>query len=284
MILAQRLRKGSAGSPRGANRLVADALATVKRLRGAAAAGPVLLRADSAFYGYATVAAAAKAGAAVSVTVRRDPAVKKAIAGIGQDAWTPIKYTDAVYDEASGRWISAADVAQTPFTAFVSRKKGERVAGRLVIRRIPELNPRSATGQGTLFDTHRFHAFFTTSTLGAVAADKTHRGHAVIEQINADLKDSALAHLPSGVFTANAAWLVLAVMAFNLTRAAAAATGGGLAKARTGTIRRKLISVPARIASSARRIRLHLPAGWPWETAWTELSALAMKPPAKAPA
>lgn len=54
-----------------------------------------------------------------------------------------------------------------------------------------------------------------------VAADKTHRGHAIIEQVHADLKSSALAHLPSGKFTANAAWLVLAVMAFNLTRAAA---------------------------------------------------------------
>ena len=52
------------------------------------------------------------------------------------------------------------------------------------------------------------------------SADKTHRHHAVIEQVHADLKNSALAHLPSGVFSANAAWLVLAVIAFNLTRAA----------------------------------------------------------------
>lgn len=73
------------------------------------------------------------------------------------------------------------------------------------------------------------------------------------------LKNSALAHLPSGKFTGNAAWLALAVMAFNLTRAAATLTGGGLAKATTGTIRRKLIAVPARLASSARRVRLHLP-------------------------
>ena len=50
VILAQRLRKGSAGSPRGAARLVADALAVLKRIRGGAA-GPVLVRADSAFYG-----------------------------------------------------------------------------------------------------------------------------------------------------------------------------------------------------------------------------------------
>ena len=100
-----------------------------------------------------------------------------------------------------------------------------------------------------------------------VAADKTHRGHAIIEQVHADLKNSALAHLPSGKFTANAAWLVLAVMAFNLTRAAATITGPALAKATTATIRRKLIAVPARVASSARRVTLHLPAAWPWETA-----------------
>ncbi|SKF62627.1 TnpC protein [Mycobacteroides abscessus subsp. abscessus] len=60
-------------------------------------------------------------------------------------------------------------------------------------------------------------------------------------------------------------------MAFNLTRAAATAAGKALAKARTATVRRKLISVPARIASSARKLRLHLPANWPWETAWTAL-------------
>ena len=129
--------------------------------------------------------------------------------------------------------------------------------------------------------------FFTTAAAGAldtVAADKIHRAHAVIEQVNADLKDSALAHLPSGVFTANAAWLVLAVMAFNLTRAAAAMAGNGLAKARTGTIRRKLINIPARIASSARKVLLHLPKDWPWETAFTHLFSAVLKPSAAAPA
>ena len=89
-----------------------------------------------------------------------------------------------------------------------------------------------AVGQDTLFDLWRFHAFFTTSDpelLDTVAADKTHRGHAIIEQVHADLKNSALAHLPSGVFTANAAWLVLAVIAFNLTRAAGALAATDLA-------------------------------------------------------
>src|SRR3954467_7017949 len=101
--------------------------------------------------------------------------------------------------------------------------------------------------------------------MDTVTADKPHRGHAIIEQVNADLKNSALAHLPSGVFAANAAWLVLAVMAFNLTRAAAPLPRGHRAKPTTATIRRKLINVAARTASSARRITLHLPLGWPWQ-------------------
>jgi len=198
----------------------------------------------------------------VSVTVRLTAKVKAAIAPIADNAWTTIAYPDAVYDESSGTWISRAEVAEVPFTAFSSKKAAHRVPGRLVVRRIPDLNPRGKDAQDALFDTWRFHAFFTTTDpndLDTVAADKTHRGHAIIEQVHADLKNSALAHLPSGKINANAAWLVLAVIAFNLTRAAATIAGTGLAKATTATIRRTLITVPARVASSARRIVLHLP-------------------------
>ena len=279
VIVAQRLRKGSCGSPRGAKRLVTDALATVKKLRTHPAGGTVLFRADSAFYGRGPVGAAVRAGAQVSVTVRLDPRVKAAIAAIGDDAWQAIQYTNAVFDQATGAWVSTAQVAEIPFTAFAAGKKTDQVPGRLVVRRIPDLNPHP--GQATLFETWRFHAFFTTSTLDTVAADKTHRGHAIIEQVHADLKNSALAHLPSGKFTANAAWLVLAVMAFNLTRAAGTLTSPAMGKATTATIRRKLVHVPARIASSARRLTLHLPRAWPWEHAWTTLfTGLCAPPPA----
>src|SRR5450759_2653279 len=277
VIVAQRLRKGSCGSPRGAKRLVTDALTTVKRLRPHPAGTKVLFRADSAFYGRGPVLAAVRAGAQVSVTVRLDPRVRAAIAAIGDDAWQAIEYTNAVFDQTTGAWISTAEVAEIPFTAFAAQKKTDQVPGRLVVRRIPDLNPH--LGQATLFETWRFHAFFTTSTLATVAEDKTHRGHAIIEQVHADLKNSALAHLPSGKFTANAAWLVLAVMAFNLTRAAATLAGTAMAKATTATIRRKLVHVPARIASSARRLTLHLPTAWPWENAWTTLFTGLCAPP-----
>ena len=241
VIVAQRLRKGSTGSPRGAKRLVGDAVRTTRRLLGKTR--PVLVRMDSAFYGCGAVQAALKGGAAVSVTVRMDPAVKKAIATIPADAWSPIEYTDALFDEETKRWISRAEVAEIGFTAFATAKKAEQVTGRLVVRRIPDFNAEKhkATGQDTLFDTWRFHAFFTTTdskVLDTITADKTHRHHAVIEQVHTDLKHSALAHLPSGVFNANAAWLVLAVIAFNLTRAAGTLAVPDLARATTATIRR----------------------------------------------
>jgi hypothetical protein len=281
VIVAQRLRKGACGSPRGAKRLVADAVKVLESLGHHRSATP-LLRADSAFYGRATIGAAIAAGADVSVTVRLDPKVKAAIAAIDTDAWQTIDYTDAVFDEPTQSWISRAEVAEIPFTAFATHKKTDQVPGRLIVRRIPDLNPSAQPGQDTLFDTWRFHAFFTTvdpNTTDTVTADKTHRAHAIIEQVHADLKNSALAHLPSGVFTANAAWLVCAVMTFNLTRAAATVTGPTLAKATTATIRRTLITIPARVASSARRLTLHLPQHWPWETAWTHLYNRICGPP-----
>jgi hypothetical protein len=59
---------------------------------------------------------------------------------------------------------------------------------------------------------------FTNSPLPTIDAEKAHRAHAIIEQVIADLKNGPLAHLPSGSFAANSAWLVLATIAFNLTR------------------------------------------------------------------
>src|SRR3954469_8829378 len=273
VIAAQRLRKGSAGSARGAAKLATDALALTGRTH--LAGRNVLVRADSAFYSHALAVAVLTADAEVSITVRMDAAVKRAIAGIGENTWTTIRYTDALYDETTSTWISKAQVAEVPFTAFTSHKKAEQIPGRLIVRRIPALNPKNSDGQETLFDSWRFHAFFTTTdpvTLDTVAADQTHRRHAIIANVHADLKASALTHLPSGVFNANAAWLVFAVMAFHLPRAAATLTKtAALARATTAPIRRKLVTVPARIAPSARRLRLPLPSRWPWEQAWSAL-------------
>jgi Transposase DDE domain group 1 len=110
-------------------------------------------------------------------------------------------------------------------------------------------------------------------------AEATHRDHAIIEQVIADLKNSALAHLPSGVFTANAAWLLCAAISHNLTRAAGALASAFHARARTGTIRAQLIHAPGRISRSAGRLILHLPRQWPWEPSLNELFRHALHDP-----
>ena len=272
VIAATRLRKGNVISGHGAARLIGDA---VSAARSAGVRGQVMVRADSGYYRQDVIAAAVKARAQFSVTARMDPAVKRAIAAIEEHSWVTIKYPRAVWDEAERRWISQAQVAEASFTAFTSHPKPRQVTCRLVVRRVPRLNPAAGTGQDELFTSWRHHAFITNSTLSAVEADETHRDHAIIEQVIAELKDGPLAHAPSGRFQANGAWLALAAVAFNLLRAAGAAASTRHAKARWATLRTQLIDLPARIASSARRLVLHLPTDWPWQTAWEDLWATA---------
>ncbi len=112
-----------------------------------------------------------------------------------------------------------------------------------------------------------------------LGAEKAHRAHAIVEQVIADLKNGPLAHLSSGHFWANSAWLVCATIAFNLTRAAGTLASTFHARATTGTIRAQLITVPGRLARSARRLTLHLPTGWPWQSAWEQLATTANSPP-----
>nr|MDQ2838993.1 IS1380 family transposase [Actinomycetota bacterium] len=281
VIVATRLRKGSANSARGAARLVADA---IKSTRCCGVSGLVVLRADSAYYGADVIAAARRHRTHFSITARKDRAVAAAIAAISDDAWTAIRYPRAVFDDQLQQWVSDAEVAEIPFTAFSSRGKARQVSARLIVRRVRDANPDHVRidAQGELFRVWRHHAIFTDSPLPMLTAEADHRRHAIVEQVIADLKNSALAHLPSGSFAANSAWLVLAAIAFNLTRTAGALASLFHARATTTTIRRQLINVPARPLRSARRVHLRLPANWPWADQWQRLFTAATGPPAPA--
>jgi hypothetical protein len=101
-----------------------------------------------------------------------------------------------------GPGSAKAEVAEIDYTAFTSRAKAHHVTARLIVRRVPDANPAH---QSELFTVYRYHAVFTNSPLPTLAAEKTHRGHAIIEQVIADLKNGPLAHLPSGNFWANSA-------------------------------------------------------------------------------
>jgi hypothetical protein len=244
----------------------------------------IVVRADSAFYAGAFIAACRRAGARFSVTVRMDPSVRRAIASIDQGAWVAIQYPNAIFDQDAGVWISDAEIAEVPYTAFASRR-AHRAEGRLMVRRVKHANPpATAQGQGELFATYRYHAVFTDSPFELPQAESDHRGHAVIEQVFADLIDGPLAHLPSSHFPANATWLQLAATAHALTRALGTLASTRHAVARGATIRTELICVAGRPARSQRNtITWHLPEHWPWRDAWLGAFAATHRgPPAQA--
>ena len=262
VIAGIRLRAGRAGSGKGAASMVTDA---IKVARAAGAAGEVLVRGDSAYGHSSIVRACLAAGARFSLVLVKNSTVTKAIASIAEDAWIPVRYPGAVPDPETGEWISDAEVAEIPvFTAFASTP--HPVTARLIVRRVRD---RAKTAE--LFPVWRHHPFFTNSVEPAPAADITHRRHAIIETVFADLIDGPLAHLPSGRFAANSAWALCAAITHNLLRAAGTMAGPAQAVARGATLRRTIINVAARIAQPQRRPVLHLPAHWPWTTPWLTL-------------
>jgi hypothetical protein len=260
VIAGIRLRAGKANSGRGADSMITEAIGTA---RAAGAHGRILVRGDSAFGVGPVARACIKAGVQFSLVLAKTRPVTRAIASIAEDAWTPVHYPGAVLDPDTGELISDAEVAEVGFTAFASTE--HPVTARLIVRRVRD------RAQDELFPMWRYHPFFTNSDEPAPAADITHRRHAIIETTFADLIDGPLAHLPSGRFAANHAWAICAAMTHNLLRAAGTLASSQHAVARGATLRRQIISVPARIARPQRRRVLHLPAHWPWARPWTAL-------------
>jgi hypothetical protein len=278
VIACTRLRGGTANSARGAARFAAEAITAARQ---AGCSGLIVVRADSAYYSAAFCGAVRRAGARFSVTVNMDVKVAAAIAAIPEEAWTPIRYPRAIWDDQLGCWVSDAQVAEAPYTAFTS-KKGQAITARLIVRRVRDLN-KQAAGQDELFPAWRCHAVFTDSPFELVQAEEQHRDHAIVEQVFADWTDGPLAHLPSGIFPANAAWLACAAIAHNLLRAAGSLASLAYGKARGATIRRDLIDVAARTARHGHgHITLHLPEGWHREQQWMTLFEAACGPPAAA--
>jgi hypothetical protein len=261
VIAGMRLRAGRANSGKGAARMVAQAISTA---RDCGASGQILVRGDSAYGNRNVVRACRRANAHFSLVVTRNAAIDRVIAAIDDDAWTPVSYPGAVRDPDTGAWISDAEVAEIAYTAFASTP--DRTTARLVVRRV-----KDARFPDALFPVWRYHPFFTNTDLPVEQADITHRQHAIIETVFADLIDGPLAHMPSGRFGANSAWILCAAIAHNLLRAAGVLAGDQHTRARGSTLRRRIVNAPARLARPQRRTILHLPSHWPWSKAWLTL-------------
>ena len=120
--------------------------------------------------------------------------------------------------------------------------------------------------QLALFARYSYHAFITDRDGETLELEADHRRHAEVENAIRDLKYGVgLNHMPSGRFAANGAWLAVQVMAHNLARWTAR-IGLGERTVITKTLRRRVFALVGRITRSARRLTLHLPRRWPWET------------------
>lgn len=248
-VLHARMRGGNAGSARGAASLVRE---TISRVRDAGATGALTLRADSAFYSKTFIRACRDHDARFSVTVKQLKPIKEAIAAIPDADWVPIDY-----------WLEGgADVAETTYTAFKNTK--DQVELRLIVRRVRP-TPGSQLALDVVFD---YHAILTDREGEMLELEADHRAHAVVELAIRDVKAGGLAHVPSGKFNANAAWLALAILAHNLARWSLAAAGAAWQHATTETLRTKLVAMPARLVHTARRIKLRAPTNWPWREAF----------------
>jgi hypothetical protein len=241
-VLHIRLRKGSAGSARGALRFVEELIARTKR---AGASGEKLLRADSAFNNKKVFRRLDSAGWRYSIGVPVAPHIRAAIEKIEESEWATLPdYPDR----------GEAEIAETV------------VGGRrLIVRRT-----RLVGEQAELFPDWRHFAFLTNRTEGLEVVEAEHRRHAVVELCIRDLKDQALAHFPSGQFSANAAWTVIAALAHNLLRWVGVLGLPGSTVRSARTLRRRLLALPGRLTRTSRRWTLHLPARWPWQRAFVE--------------
>jgi Transposase DDE domain group 1 len=230
-----RLRQGSANTQKGIKRFCEELIARVER---AGATGPKLLRADSGFWNTKVFELLEKAGWQYSIGVRNIKKVKAAVDAIPEADWQTIPYPDG----------GQAQIAETTY--------GQR---RLIVRRT-----RLLGAQAELFPDWRHFAFVTNRTEEITIVEAEHRDHAVVEQVIADLKDQALAHFPSGHFSANGAWTVLACLAHNLLRWTHLLGLPDTTVRAARTLRRRLLQIPGRLTSHARGWTLHLPARWPW--------------------
>ena len=253
-VLMSRLREGRANTARGAAHFLRE---TVGRVRYGGASGQLTVRADSGFYAHALVAVCREMGVRFSITIRQHKGLRELIEAIPEQDWTPIPY-----------WMDgAADVTETTYTPFQSEPDAAPV--RLIVRRVKP-TPGS---QLALFATYSYHGFITDRDGETLELEADHRRHAEIENAIRDLKHGVgLNHLPSGRFAANGAWLAVQVMAHNLARWTARI---GLAErtVTTKTLRRRVFALVGRITRSARRLTLHLPQHWPWETQFTRAMA-----------
>ena len=237
-VLMCRLREGRANTARGA----AHFLREMPGPAGNSRCGPTAASTPIAWY--------PSAASWTCASLRQHKSLRNLIEAIPEADWTSIPY-----------WMDgAADVAETTYTPFQGEPGAAPV--RLIVRRVKP-TPGSQL------------ALFATAN-GFI----TDRGEMLELEADLSRRDRERHSRPQvrrgadavGPFRRHAAWLAIQVMAHNLARWTAR-TGLGEQVVTTKTLRRRFFSLAGRITRSARRLTLHLPQRWPWETQFSRALA-----------
>ena len=200
----------------------------------------ILIRADTGFENHKLFKTFDARGVEFSIGVKQSKTIKALIEEIPETAW-----------------IKLEDYPKTGEAQIAETKLGD---WRLIVRRT-----RLTGAQAELFPDWRYHAFASNRTEPLKLVEAEHREHAVIELAIRDLKDQALKHFPSGQYSANSAWTVIAAVAHNLGRWTSLIGLPNETTRTAATRRRRLFRIPGRLTRTSRQWTLRLPARWPWQ-------------------
>ncbi len=266
--LAGILRPGNAGANTASDHIEVFEQALAQLPEEARSPG-LLVRADSGGATHAFLEHVVAGGLQFSVGFDLTEPVRAAIVAVPETAWRPA-LTQAG-EEREGATVAelTLDLSKwPPGTRAICRRERPHPGAQLSF---------------TDHNGYRFQVFITNQQGRRIERlEQLHRQHAVVEDRIRCGKDTGLRNLPFQKFQPNAAWLELALIGHDLlcwtqrlvlapaARADEGATGvllGELARCEPTRLRYRLLHVAGRLTRHARRLRLHLPRGWPWGTA-----------------
>jgi Transposase DDE domain group 1 len=257
-VLAGILRPGNAAAGNAEDHLRCLELA-LEQLPQAALDGEILARSDSAGASHQLAGACRETRIRFSLGYAIKQHTREAILSLPESAWRPAINTDE--GERAGAWVAE-------LTDRVNLERWPE-GTRLICRR-----ERAHPGAQLTFtdvEGHRFQCFITDQSSHDIAAlELLHRQHAQVEDRVKTLKGSGASHLPFGAFTANAAWLELALAGHDVLIWTQQLTLDGEHRlSEPKRLRYRILHVAGQLTRHARRTTLHLPADWPWAGAIT---------------
>ena len=252
-VLSGILRPGNAAAGNAADHLQALELA-LEQLPQSALDGEILARSDSAGASHDFADACRETRIRFSLGYAIQQPVRETILALPTNTWRPALNGDGT--EREGAWVAEL----TDYVNLASWPEGTR----LICRR-----ERPHPGAQLTFsdlDGHRFQCFITDQPDEDIATlEATHRQHAEVEDRVRTLKATGAERLPFHCFTANAAWLELALIAHDVMVWTQALTlEGEHAICEPKRLRYRILHVAGQLTRHARRTTLHLPADWPW--------------------